>query len=64
MSGGFDILIQVEGNSLQQIGLFVSNKLATLENVTSTATHFVLKKYKEDGVVLEDDTDSRLAVSP
>jgi len=59
LSGSYDLLVQVEGPSLQQVSLFVSEKLATIKNVQSTVTHFLLKKYKEDGDVLVDQPDSK-----
>ncbi len=63
ISGQFDFLIIVEGESLQEISSFISEKLACLENVRNTATHFMLKKYKEKGVILENDAhETRLAV--
>ena len=52
ISGGFDLLLLVEGNSLQEVAGFVAEKLSTLENVTSTSTHFLLKVYKENGDIL------------
>ena len=52
MSGGFDLMVIVEGKSLQQVAGFVNNKLATLDTVLSTATHFILKKYKDHGTIL------------
>lgn len=65
MSGGYDLSVMVEGNSLQQVAFFVAEKLATLEHVQSTATHFVLKKYKQNGIYFDDDQkDHRLVVSP
>ena len=65
MSGGYDLLIFVEGRSLRDVALFVSEKLATLHGVTSTATHFMLKTYKEQGVLIEsDEAAERLKVSP
>ncbi|MBN2041985.1 MAG: Lrp/AsnC family transcriptional regulator [Spirochaetes bacterium] len=65
ISGGYDLLVQVEGPTLQEVALFVSEKLATLKNVQSTATHFLLKKYKEDGDILVEQPDSkRLPISP
>ncbi len=65
MSGGYDLSVMVEGTSLRQVASFVSEKLATLENVQSTATHFVLKKYKQNGIIFDDDKkDHRLVVSP
>lgn len=64
LSGGYDLLVQVEGENLREVAQFVSEKLATIKGVQSTATHFMLKKYKEDGVILVDQTDSkRLPVS-
>ena len=65
MSGAYDLMVLVRGRTMKQLALFVAEKLSTLENVNSTATHFVLKKYKVDGVTLEDSkADRRLAVSP
>jgi DNA-binding Lrp family transcriptional regulator len=65
MSGGYDLLIVVEGSDLRQVASFVSEKLSTLQGVISTATHFQLKTYKEAGVLfLEDEKIERLAVSP
>lgn len=66
MSGGYDFQIVVEGNSIKDIAMFVSSKLSTLENVNSTATHFLLKKYKENGVIMEVEKreDTRIAVTP
>jgi Transcriptional regulators len=51
MSGGFDLLLTLEGKTLKEVAYFVANKLAPLEDVVSTATHFVLKKYKDKGIV-------------
>ena len=65
MSGAYDLMVLVRGRTMQQLALFVAEKLSTLEHVNSTATHFVLKKYKSDGVILEGGrADDRLAVSP
>jgi DNA-binding Lrp family transcriptional regulator len=65
MSGGFDLLIFIEGNTLQEVAGFVSEKLSTLPGVLSTATHFNLKTYKIQGVLREAVVhDERLAVSP
>lgn len=65
LSGGYDLLVQVEGSSLQDVADFVSAKLATIKGVQSTVSHFILKSYKEDGVVLAEQTDSkRLPVTP
>ena len=64
MSGAYDLLVIVEGANVKQTALFVAEKLSTLENVLSTATHFVLKKYKQDGVIVESGyEDDRLSVS-
>ncbi|MCX8036193.1 MAG: Lrp/AsnC family transcriptional regulator [Candidatus Sumerlaeia bacterium] len=64
MSGTYDLLLLVEGESLRQVASFVAEKLATLEHVSSTTTHFLLRKYKEDGLVIhEEDETERLAVS-
>lgn len=51
ISGGFDLAIIIEGRTLREVALFVAEKLSTLDEVTSTATHFVLRKYKEKGVI-------------
>ena len=65
MSGGYDLLIFVEGRSLREVAQFVAEKLATLVGVTSTATHFMLKTYKEQGVLMEDSEEfERLKISP
>lgn len=65
MSGVYDLSVIVEGGSMKEVALFVAEKLATLENVQSTATHFVLKKYKKDGIIFnEDKKDHRLVISP
>lgn len=65
MSGGYDLLVEVEGKSLMEVAAFVSNKLSPIESVLSTKTHFILKKYKQDGVIFEDhEDDHRLVISP
>lgn len=66
MSGGYDLSLLIEGKSMQEVALFVAQKLAPLEHVQSTATHFVLRYYKQDGVELmgEEETVQRLVVSP
>ncbi|MDD5557995.1 MAG: Lrp/AsnC family transcriptional regulator [bacterium] len=65
LSGGYDLLLVVEGRDLQQIGNFVAEKLAPMENVQGTVTHFLLKKYKEDGdILVRRPRDRRLAVTP
>lgn len=65
MSGGFDFTVIIEGKTMKEVALFVGQKLAPLESVLSTATHFVLKKYKDYGVVFEEEKkDGRMIVSP
>jgi len=65
MSGAYDLMVMVEAPTLKQLAGFVSSKLSTLEGVTGTATHFVLKTYKQGGVVFSGERgDRRLAVSP
>ncbi len=65
MSGGYDLLLFVSGSSLQAVAGFVSRRLATIDGVLSTATHFMLKTYKDQGVLMESDNDDeRLQVSP
>ncbi len=65
MSGAYDLMVMVEAPTLKQLASFVSSKLSTLETVTGTATHFMLKTYKYGGVIFEgDNADRRLAVSP
>jgi len=65
MSGGYDLLIFVEGRNLREVAQFVAEKLATLDGVTSTATHFMLKTYKEQGVMMENGEEfERLKISP
>jgi DNA-binding Lrp family transcriptional regulator len=65
MSGGYDLLVIIEGATLREVATFVSEKLATLQGVLSTATHFMLKPYKIDGVLMtRENNEERLAVSP
>lgn len=65
MSGGYDLLVMVEGDSLSEVARFISEKLSTIEGVISTATHFRLKCYKENGVLVHQDTSyRRLAITP
>lgn len=65
MSGAYDLSVTVEGKTMKEVAYFVAQKLSTLDSVVSTATHFLLKKYKHDGIVLEDgDDDMRMAVTP
>ena len=62
---GYDLMVVVEGGDLREVARFVSEKLSTLEGVLSTATHFRLKTYKENGFIFEKEVKSeRLAVSP
>ncbi len=64
-SGGYDLMVVVEGGDLREVARFVSEKLSTLEGVISTATHFRLKTYKENGFLFEHEAvTERLAVSP
>src|SRR6266566_2237559 len=55
MSGGYDLLVIVEGKNLREVASFVSEKLATIQGVVSTATHFMLKPYKEQGVLMSHE---------
>ena len=55
MSGGFDLLVEVQGKNLQEVATFVARKLATQDGVLSTATHFLLKKYKESGKLMQEE---------
>ena len=65
MSGGYDLLVNMKARTMRQLALFVAEKLSTIEHVISTATHFVLRKYKDQGVVMdESDEDHRLKVTP
>ena len=66
MSGAYDLTVIMEGKNLLEISRFISTKLSTLDSVLSTATHFVLKKYKDHGVILDDSDigDERMIVSP
>ncbi len=65
LSGSYDLLVQVEGPNLREVSLFVSEKLATIKNVQSTVTHFLLKKYKEDGETLvEHQEPKRVPIMP
>lgn len=63
--GGFDLMLFVKGRNLQEVAKFVSSKLANMEGVLSTSTHFMLKTYKDQGVLMENyDHDDRLQFSP
>ena len=57
MSGGFDLTVIIEAKSLKDIAFFVSDKLSPINAVTSTSTHFVLKKYKDHGIILENEEE-------
>ncbi len=64
MSGGYDLLVMLEGKTLREVSSFVSEKLSTLESVLSTTTHFILKKYKDHGTILHQEyTDEREILS-
>ena len=65
MSGSYDLLVLVEARTLKELAAFVASKLSPLETVTGTATSFVLKRYKEEGVIFEgEESDRRLVISP
>ncbi|MCR5846928.1 MAG: Lrp/AsnC family transcriptional regulator [Lachnospiraceae bacterium] len=65
ISGGYDLLVTLEGKSLKEVSNFVSDKLSTLDTVLSTATHFILKKYKDHGTILTKKyVDERLKMTP
>ena len=65
MSGGFDFTVIIEGKTMKSVAQFVANKLAPLDAVLSTSTHFVLKKYKDYGRVLDaEQKDERMLVTP
>lgn len=65
ISGGFDLLVTLEEKSLKDIAMFVSEKLSTLDSIISTGTHFILKKYKDHGTIIDEHIkDEREVVSP
>ena len=64
MSGSYDLTVVIEGKSLKEVSLFVSEKLSAIESVTATATHFILKKYKVEGVNTSKNISGRLPVQP
>lgn len=65
MSGAYDLSVTVKGKNLQQIALFVAQRLSTIEGVLSTTTHFILKTYKEKGIFIEnEDKDERGFIAP
>jgi len=61
MSGGFDLAVILEGKTMREVAYFVAEKIAVMDGITSTATHFVLRKYKEKGVIysLDDRADTK-----
>lgn len=64
MAGGFDLTVIIEGKTMKEVALFVANRLAPMECVISTSTHFVLKKYKYEGIVFEDkEKDTRQVIT-
>ena len=65
MSGGFDFTVIIEGKTMKSVAQFVANKLSPLDSVLSTSTHFVLKKYKDHGVIFQTPSqDERLVIAP
>lgn len=65
MSGGFDLTVIIEGKSMKEVAAFVSSKLSPMEAVLSTATHFVLKKYKQHGLpLISENIDERMSITP
>ncbi|KUK09300.1 MAG: Transcriptional regulator [Caldanaerobacter subterraneus] len=65
ISGTYDLSVEVEGKTMKEIALFVAEKLAPIDGVLSTTTHFILKRYKEDGVLYEENQDDkRLVIVP
>ena len=65
ISGGYDLLVILEGKSIRDVSQFVSDKVSTLDSVLSTATHFILKKYKDHGTIIgKMSKDERMLVSP
>ncbi|MBB6633715.1 Lrp/AsnC family transcriptional regulator [Cohnella thailandensis] len=65
MSGAYDLCVEIDGKNLKEVASFVSNKLSTIESVISTKTFFILKKYKQDGIIFEEfEDDHRLLISP
>ena len=66
MSGGFDLTVIIDGKSMKEVAKFVATKLSPMESIVSTATYFVLKKYKEHGIPLQKKTneDERMLITP
>ena len=64
MSGAYDLAVIIEGKTMKEVALFVAQKLAPMEAVISTATHFMLKKYKDDGLIFyKDEKDTRQVIT-
>ena len=65
ISGGYDLMVILEGKTLKEVSQFVTDKLSTLDSVLSTATHFILKKYKDHGTIFDQKIkDERMLVTP
>ena len=65
ISGGFDLMVTLEGKTLREVSSFVTNKLSTLDQILSTKTNFILKKYKDHGTIFDKKTkDERMLVTP
>ena len=65
ISGGYDLLVSLEGKTLKEVSKFVSDKLSTLDTVLSTGTHFILKKYKDHGTIMTaKNEDERIMITP
>ena len=64
MSGAYDLAVFIEDASLQKVARFVSERISTFSGVISTATHFILKKYKVEGICTEKDEDRRISIQP
>ncbi len=62
MSGAYDLVVIVEGKSIKNVSSFISEKLSVMDNVISTATHFILKKYKSEGIVLDKENSKKREV--
>lgn len=64
MSGAYDLSVMIEGKTMKEVALFVAQKLAPMDGIVSTATHFVLKRYKEEGIIFKDDEkDTRQVIT-
>ena len=65
ISGAYDLMVILEGKTLKSVSMFVTDKLSTIDQVVGTATHFILKKYKDHGTVLgQAKTDERMVITP